>query len=51
MEIQLKELIDQIKKDGVEAAEAEAQAILKAANDEAEKIIRNAQTEADRIMQ
>ena len=36
MEIQLKELIDQIKKDGVEAAEAEAQAILKAANDEAE---------------
>ena len=51
MEIQLKELIDQIKKDGVEAAEAEAQAILKAANDEAEKIIRNAQTEAERIMQ
>lgn len=51
MEIQLKELIDQIKKDGVEAAEAEAQAILKAANDEAEKIIQNAQTEAERIMQ
>ena len=51
MEIQLKELIDQIKQDGVEAAEAEAQAILKAANDEAEKIIRNAQTEAERIMQ
>ena len=51
MEIQLKELIDQIKKDGVEAAEAEAQAILKVANDEAEKIIRNAQTEAERIMQ
>ena len=35
MEIQLKELIDQIKKDGVEAAEAEAQDILKSANDEA----------------
>ena len=51
MEIQLKELIDQIKKDAVEAAEAEAQAILKAANDEAEKIILNAQAEAERIMQ
>ena len=51
MEIQLKELIDQIKKDGVEAGESEAQAILKAANDEAEKIILNAKTEAERIMQ
>ena len=29
MEIQLQELIDQIKKDGVEAAEAQAEAILK----------------------
>ena len=51
MEIQLKELIDQIKKDGVEAAEAEAQAILKAANDEAEKIILSAKAEAERILQ
>ena len=51
MEIQLKELIDQIKKDGVEAAESEAQAILKAANDEAEKIILSAKTEAKRILQ
>ena len=51
MEIQLKELIDQIKKDGVEAAESEAQAILKAANDEAEKIILNAKAEAERILQ
>ena len=51
MEIQLKELIDQIKKDGVEAAESEAQAILKAANDEAEKIILNAKAEAKRILQ
>jgi V/A-type H+-transporting ATPase subunit E len=51
MEIQLKELIDQIKKDGVEAAESEAQAILKAANDEAEKIILSAKAEAKRILQ
>ena len=51
MEIQLKELIDQIKKDGVEAAESEAQTILKAANDEAEKIILNAKAEAKRILQ
>ena len=51
MEIQLKELIDQIKKDGAEAAESEAQAILKAANDEAEKIILSAKAEAERILQ
>ena len=51
MEIQLKELIDQIKKDAVEAAESEAQAILKAANDEAEKIILSAKAEAKRILQ
>ena len=51
MEIQLKELIDQIKKDGVEAAESEARAILQAANDEAEKIILNAKAEAERLMQ
>ena len=51
MEIQLKELIDQIKKDGVEAAQSEAQAILKAANDEAEKIILSAKAEAKRILQ
>ena len=51
MEIQLKELIDQIKKDGVEAAESEAQAILKAANDEAEQIILSAKAEAEKILQ
>ena len=51
MEIQLKELIDQIKKDGVEAAESEAQAILKVANDEAEQIILSAKAEAKRILQ
>ena len=51
MEIQLKELIDQIKKDGVDAAESEAQAILKAAKDEAEKIILSAKAEAEGILQ
>ena len=51
MEIQLKELIDQIKKDGVEVAETEAQAILKAANDEAEKIVLSARIEAEKILQ
>ena len=50
MEIQLQELIDQIKKDGVDAAETEADAILKSAKDEAEKIISNAKAEADKIM-
>jgi len=51
MEIQLKELIDQIKKDGVEAAESEAQAILKDANDEAEQIILSAKAQAEKILQ
>ena len=38
MEIQLQDLIEQIKKDGVEAAETQAEAILKSAKAEAEKI-------------
>lgn len=50
MEVQLQELIDQIKKDGVAAAEAEAEAIRQAANAEAEKIIANAQARADKLM-
>ena len=50
MEIQLQELIDQIKKDGVEAAETQAEAILKAAKDEAERIISDAKAKADKIM-
>ncbi len=50
MEIQLRELIDQIRKDGVEAAETEAEAILKAANEKAEKIIVDAQAQADKIL-
>ena len=50
MEIQLQELIDQIKKDGVEAAETEAAAILKSAKEEAEKIIAEAEEKADKIL-
>ncbi len=50
MEIQLQELIDQIKKDGVEAAESEAEAILNSAKAEAEKIVSDARAEADKII-
>ena len=48
MEIQLQELIEQIKKEGVEAARAEADAILSAARAEAETIVAEAQAEADK---
>ena len=50
MEIQLQELIDQIKKDGVEAAETEAESILKSANAEADRIVSDAKAEAERIL-
>ena len=50
MEIQLQELIEQIKKDGVEAAESQAEAILTAAKDEAEKIISEAKAEAEKLI-
>lgn len=50
MEIQLQELIDQIKKDGVETAEAQAESILNSARDEAQKIIAEAQAQADKIL-
>ncbi len=50
MEIQLQELIDQIKKNGVEVAESEAQAILEAARAEAQRIIAEAEAKADRIL-
>ena len=49
MEIQLQELIEQIKKDGVEAAESKAAAILAAAEAEAEKIVFDARAEADEL--
>ncbi|MBR4074395.1 MAG: V-type ATP synthase subunit E [Firmicutes bacterium] len=50
MEVQLQELIDQIKKDGVEAAETEAASILANAQAEAEKIITAAQAEANKMI-
>ncbi len=50
MEIQLHELIEQIKKDGVQAAEAQAEAILLSAKAEAEKIISETQAQADKII-
>ncbi len=49
MEIQLQELIEQIKKDGVEAAENKAADILSEADAEAKKIIADAKAEADRL--
>ena len=50
MEIQLQALIDQIKRDGVEAAAVEAESVLKAAKAEAEKIIADAKSEAEKIL-
>lgn len=50
MEIQLQELIDQIKKEGVEAAEAKSDAILTDAKVQAEKIVSDAKAQADKLM-
>ncbi len=50
MEIQLNELIDRIKKEGVEAADAEASAIIAAANADAERIIADAKAKADKMI-
>lgn len=51
MEIQLQDLIEKIKKDGVETAEAEAASIVESAKAQAEKIIADAQDKADKILQ
>ena len=50
MEVQLQELIEQIKNEGVAAAEAEAKTIVDAANADAEKIIADAQAQAEKIL-
>ncbi len=50
MEIQLQELIDKIKKDGVKVAEEEAKTIINTAKVEAEKIVSEAQTKANKIL-
>lgn len=50
MEVQLQELIDQIKKDGVAVAEAEAKTIVDTAKSDAERIIADAQAQAEKIL-
>lgn len=50
MDVQLQELIDKIKKDGVAAAENSASERLAAAEKEAAKIISDAKEEADKII-
>lgn len=50
MEIQLGELIEQIKKEGVEAAQTEAEAIINLAKEEAAKIVANAEAEAQKLL-
>lgn len=50
MEVQLGQLIEQIKKDGVVAAQTEANAIVDAAKKEAEKIIADAKAQAGKIL-
>ncbi len=50
MEIQLSELITQIKKEGVQAAESRADEIISSANAEAEQIILKAKERAEKII-
>ncbi|MBQ6781930.1 MAG: V-type ATP synthase subunit E [Treponema sp.] len=50
MDVQLQELIDKIKKDGVAAAETSASEKIAAAEKEAAKIVANAKEEADKII-
>ena len=50
MEIQLQELIEQIKKDGVDAAETKAAEILESAKAQAEKIIADAKAQAEKLV-
>lgn len=50
MDVQLQELIDKIKKDGVTAAEAKAAEIIESANKKAESIIAAAQEKSSEIV-
>lgn len=50
MEVQLREIIDQIKKEGVDTAEKQAEEIISSAKERAEKIISDAKAEADKIL-
>jgi V/A-type H+-transporting ATPase subunit E len=51
MEIQVQELIDRIKKDGVKAATEEANKIKAEANAEAQRIVESAKKEADNLIE
>lgn len=50
MEIQLQELIEQIKREGVEAAEQQAQTILNTAKAQADAIVAEAKAQADKLL-
>ena len=50
MEIQLQELIDQIKQDGVAQAQAQADSILAGAKAQAQAIVADAQAQADKLI-
>ena len=50
MDVQLQELIDKIKKDGVATAEAEAAKVIEAAEKKAESIVADAQEKAAEII-
>lgn len=50
MEVQLQELIDQIRQEGVASGEAKAQAITEAAQADAEKILSDARAKADKMI-
>jgi len=50
LDIQLQELIDKIKKDGVESASAQAEKIIQEAQTEARKIVEAAKKEAETIV-
>lgn len=50
MEIQLQELIDRIKSEGVAAAKTEAAEIIEAAKAEAERIVADAKAQSDKIL-
>lgn len=50
MDVQLQELIDKIKKDGVASAEAESRKIVEASEKRAEEIIAEAQSKASEII-
>lgn len=50
MDIQLQELVEKIRKDGVETAEAESAEIVKKAGERAEAILKAARAEADALV-